>query len=211
MSISVVTAADSQQLTTVSAVKSLLGLTTTADDALLGTLIDRASIAINNFCLRSFAAETLLETLAASGRNQNLRLARFPIISVSSVQLDGVDVDSSLYTLQEPELGFLFSLYGWRWTQGQLSYAVTYQAGFKLPGQTNAPVGAANLPADIEAACIDTTKVLYLQAQDNPNIYSESVPGVYSVVYHASRSSGGSDIIPGSSQSALLGYRDVRF
>jgi hypothetical protein len=73
-------------LDTLANVKSRLGITTSADDTLLGLLQDSADAAIANYCNRDFAGGTFTEYYPGGSRFVHLR--NFPVSSVTSVKLD---------------------------------------------------------------------------------------------------------------------------
>jgi uncharacterized phiE125 gp8 family phage protein len=73
-------------LDTLSNVKARLGITTSADDTLLGLLQDTADAAIANYCNRDFAGGTFTEY--APGGSEFIHLRNFPVSSVTSVKLD---------------------------------------------------------------------------------------------------------------------------
>lgn len=73
-------------LDTLSNVKARLGITTSADDTLLGLLQDTADAAIANYCNRDFAGGTFTEYY--SGGSEFIHLRNFPVTSVTSVKLD---------------------------------------------------------------------------------------------------------------------------
>lgn len=195
MAVTVTAAATSYDLTVKATVKTELGISGNGDDALIDVLISQASAVIRAACNREFARETVQETLKASGKSL-LMMTRTPIISVTSIALDGVTVDSSDYSVDEPGAGLIFSSCGWQETAKKLSgigqlpvgnsraylYTVIYVAGYILPGMS----GTRDLPADIERACIDLVKAYYLGRDRDPTIESESVPDVGSVKYNVS-------------------------
>ncbi len=176
----VVTAATNTKLATLEAVKTELGISDASQDALLGLLIDQASAAIVDHCGRPFARETYKETVPGYGSNR-LMLSRTPIISVASVVADSeVIVD---YLIENPDAGILYRKVGWRWTpplgwnityypvagQEELLFAVTYTAGYVLPGDTGTP----RLPQAVERACIETVKCWFLGRDRDPALASE--------------------------------------
>jgi hypothetical protein len=73
-------------LDTLSNVKARLGITTSADDTLIGLLQDSADEAVANFCNRDFAGGTFTEH--HSGGSEFVHLRNFPVESVTSVKVD---------------------------------------------------------------------------------------------------------------------------
>lgn len=73
-------------LDTLANVKARLGVTTSADDTLLGLLQDAADQAVANYCNRDFAGGTFTETFP--GGSEFVYLRNFPVASVTSVKVD---------------------------------------------------------------------------------------------------------------------------
>jgi hypothetical protein len=102
-------------LDTLSNVKARLGITTSADDALLGVLQDTADAWISEHCQREFAGGTFTEYHSGSAV---IFLRNFPVESVTSVKADagygfGVStvMPASAYVVH-PERGVIVSLFG---------------------------------------------------------------------------------------------------
>lgn len=73
-------------LDTLSNVKARLGITTSADDTLLGLLQDAADATIANHCHRDFEGGTFTEYFAGGLEFAHLR--NFPVASVTTVKVD---------------------------------------------------------------------------------------------------------------------------
>src|SRR5438552_19155157 len=73
-------------LDTLANVKTRLGITTSADDALLGLLQNSADQWISNYCGRDFGGGTYTEY--HPGGSEFIHLRNFPVQSVSSVKVD---------------------------------------------------------------------------------------------------------------------------
>lgn len=203
MTITITSAAESYKLATVTQLKAILGITTSTDDTLMGILLDRASAQVVGYCNQGFAKETITETVKSEGRC-NLKLSRKPIVSITSVTYDGTLLDAADYSLQEPELGFLFNSNGWNHTYGERLYSVVYVAGYILPSFAT---GTINLPLDITAACLDIAKTMYLNKDSDPTISKESVPDVYDAEYGGTSSSSGGTSAILQSINALGRYK----
>jgi hypothetical protein len=80
-------------LDTLANVKSRLGITTSADDTLLGLLQDSADQAVANYCNRDFAGGTFTEY--HPGGSEFVHLRNFPVDSVTSVKVDASRVFGS--------------------------------------------------------------------------------------------------------------------
>lgn len=73
-------------LDTLANVKARLGITSSADDTLLGLLQDAADQAVANVCNRDFAGGTFTETFP--GGSEFVYLRNFPVASVTTVKVD---------------------------------------------------------------------------------------------------------------------------
>jgi hypothetical protein len=73
-------------LDTLANVKARLGITTSADDTLLGLLQEAADAAVANFCNRDFAGGTFTEYFP--GGSEFVHLRNFPVDTVTSVKVD---------------------------------------------------------------------------------------------------------------------------
>ncbi len=185
MTISITAPAQSYKLTTVADFKALVGITTTDDNALISTIIDRVSAQTVAYCNQNFAKQTYTETMSGSG-GKNLMVTNTPIVSITSVTYDGTVVDPSLYTIQEPEIGLIRSTTRWNYTYGDYLYSVVYVAGYVLPSFTS---GTVNLPLDIQAAALEMAKSMYNSRDEDSSLFSESVPDVYEAQYGGSSGS----------------------
>src|SRR4029079_18101608 len=73
-------------LDTLANVKARLGITTAADDTLLGLLQEAADAAVANFCNRDFAGGTFTEYFPGGAEFVHLR--NLPVDRVTSVKID---------------------------------------------------------------------------------------------------------------------------
>jgi uncharacterized phiE125 gp8 family phage protein len=141
--------AESNDLTTLAAVKAELGVTGGGDDAKLAGYIKQASDTVTSYCNRVFAIETVSETLRLDQRRDELILSRFPVTALASIVENGVTLASTDYEL-DGDTGVIRRLRDdgpWSWPQGKI--VVAYAAGYILPGAIG-----RNLPQDIERAVI---------------------------------------------------------
>jgi hypothetical protein len=103
-------------LDTLANVKTRLGITTTADDALLGLLQDSADAFVAEYCGRDFGGGTFTEYFA--GAVNVLRLRNYPVSSVTSVKADRLNVFDSTSLVPttdyivDPDRGLIFHRYG---------------------------------------------------------------------------------------------------
>ncbi|OPA77508.1 hypothetical protein BVG16_13730 [Paenibacillus selenitireducens] len=155
------------------------------EDQQLEFLIKAASSSIIRYINRPLEQKELGEFHNGHAESKFLNLELYPLHEVTSVEMDGETIrDIKLI----PEIGRLYREKGW--TPGFRNIEVRYSGGYVLPGNEN-----ANLPEDIELACI-------LHVQDlmrTPGVVSERV-GDISVTYSQDRMSN-------AVRSLLEGYR----
>jgi hypothetical protein len=206
MAITVTAAPSTTKLIALADLKAILGITDSANDTLLGNIIQRGSDAIARFCNRVFAQRTIQETLPGPG-GQLLKLKFSPIVTLTSIALDGETVDSDTYTLTEPEAGIVFRESYWAYTGHKYSYTATYVHGYNLPDMS----GADTLPYDIQQAALELCKGMWLARQRDPSVSMESVPDVYTVQY-GGQGNGGALVgaIPLNVQELLLPYKEFK-
>jgi hypothetical protein len=181
--------AAARRLTTAARVRAALRVTTTADDMLIESIIDRASATAAGFCrlardqlgaVPTFGAETLRATwYAATGsayRGSRLVLPwRVPVTAVSSV----VEAGTTLAANTDYRLlgGFLLQRLSddtpCAWSTGKI--VVVYAAGWALPD---------GVPAEIEGPLIEQAKLAYLGTDRDPGVRSEMVPDVHQVQFN---------------------------
>jgi hypothetical protein len=182
--LTVITPADTYDLTILATAKADLGITGSSGDAYLQSLIQQASGEIAAFCDRVFALETVSETFAAGGawwrgrpsRCAPLALARWPVVEITSVTEDDTLVSADDYTLDAAE-GLLYrtvSAIDVGWWGGDT--VVVYSGGYALLGE---------LPFDIERCCLDLVRQWYHGRSRDPALRSEEVPGVISQSWSA--------------------------
>lgn len=170
MGVTVSTIAPSVKLTTVTRVKSELGLTSTSDDALLSDIVDRASDAVESYCHRKFAREVVSETLPGYG-GIHLQLARTPVVTVSSVTQNGSTIASTDYSIADSDKGWLYRRSGWGWTaqtyEGLHSTWSWLDQGFPMPGQEEPNFVAAYTAGYILPAENVTSSAISAAASDD--------------------------------------------
>jgi hypothetical protein len=186
----VVTPPTQTALTTAAAVKAELPGVTPSQALRIPGRIEQASGIITGYLGRKLARATVMDTFAGgmdrfwSGA---LVLSRMPIATLTSVALNGVNQDLTMFEYDESGLiyrqGYAYALshgigpgYG-----GGLGsrIQVTYDGGYLLPGQTG-----RDLPYEIERACIDVVLALWYRAgRGDPMIRSESIDGIGSTSY----------------------------
>ncbi len=198
--LSIVTASPFRALTTRATVQADLGLVVPSpDDAWIDAEISAASTAIEGYCSRVFARETLREQWRDISL-EKLILARAPVVSITSVVEDGVTLASTDYEL-DAATGFLWRLSGDARTHWRAQkVVVTYLAGYLLPGQSG-----RDLPADIERACRLAVVSAFQQRGRDVMIRSESDTAIGSISYLDPR--GGMEALPPQVAGLLGPYR----
>lgn len=185
--LTVVTPAASRDLATLETVKAELGLTTGDDDAYLSAAIRQASGEVEEWTGRVFTVETVRETLVVNRPASDLPLSRFPIQSVSSVTLDGVEIDLDLVLVDGPTGLLSRSRSRWRG-----NVVVTYAAGFPT------------IPAPVERAVVALVVSRRHARGRDPALESRDVIDIETVSYWTPPTDGG---LPEDIAAALSRYR----
>lgn len=178
MSIEVIEAAPDTMLTTVDTVKISLGISDSASDDLIESMIRAASDMATRYCGRQFALQKIREGLPGKGVPE-LLLSLTPVVTVDSVYYDDAEVPSTSWVLTDKEAGIIQSNIGafhgtyfghlnsidqFPSSFAQERYFVTYDGGYVLPGWGSSN-GTRTLPYDLERAIIETTKKLFRDDQ----------------------------------------------
>lgn len=185
MSVIITTPSSSYQLATVAQFKEMQGVTTNNDDDVIASFIDRASAQITSYCGHSFGLETITETMASRG-DVILKTSKYPINAVTSIALNSFDgagfvtVSPALYSVDQPEMGYIYNDDGWQYTAGRFGYKVVYTTGYILP---NAATGTPNLPYDITATCLELVAITYAMCGIDRNIIKEGSPDIGDITY----------------------------
>ena len=181
-------------LTTISKVKTYLGISGSADDALLETLIDASSAAIKKFCQSDIVAADYTEYHDGAG-GRCLVLRQRPINSIESIYDDldrkyGSDtlIDEDDYTYKS-ESGLVIYT-GGKFQDGVKNVKVVYNAGY------------ATVPDDVDLACrIQVAAWCNRAKQRGDGISAENI-GEYSAEYS-------SDGLDGKVKELVLLYRTI--
>ena len=173
----VIVPAYTQDLTVLEAAEAELGLIEpdTSNDAQIVALIHQVSAAVASYCGRVFGEETVAETFWPSACGEGIGsivLDRTPISHVVSVELDGSELGTGDYDIDEQKGILYFQRNGCacscRWFR---SLVVTYQGGYPL---------LDGVPFDLERAALILMRDQYSAIGRDPNMRSETVPGVHS-------------------------------
>lgn len=216
MAITVLVPAGATDLTVLARVKAELGLTTSDDDQVISDLIARASSEIARETRRTFGAETVIETMDGTG-SRLLGLSRTPLIEVTEVTEDGTEITD--WVIEDDQAGALYRANGWgrsgglrMWGTEAFSsgyilpgyqdqrYSVTYEAGYRLPGQSG-----ADLPGAVEQACLEAVKAWYMARDTDPALASVQV-GQLRVSYRDQGSSTTIGSLPASALGLLRNH-----
>jgi len=138
-------------LTTLDAVKAWLSLEETTDDALLSSLISATSQYIQSWLNRTFAITQYTERRDGVPYGDTLVLRNHPVVSVSSVTMDGRVIPASPDYVSNGFWADDVAMYlvGYRMTKGRKNVAITYTAGY------------ATVPLDIAQACTELVALRY--------------------------------------------------
>lgn len=134
-------------LTTLAKVKTELGITDSARDALLEGYIDVASSAIERRCGRKFQRITVTAEAHEGTGTKQLLVDRTPLVSITSIEEDGTALESDDYEIEDADAGIIRREDGWAASgrscigisltpvpgTGERTFEVTYVGGFALP------------------------------------------------------------------------------
>lgn len=193
----IVTPASETRLISLEAARATIGLADDDDsqDAALEPLIDQASAAIVGFIGQPLARQTYRETVWSRLASDSLILSRFPVASITSVGIDGADIDADGYRL-EAASGIVHRRTPTRcgpfWPAGET--VIEYAAGYELPD---------DLPADIQRAAILTLRQAHFAGGRDPLLRSEETDGVATFSYFAA----GAAAVPLEAQALLSPYQ----
>jgi uncharacterized phiE125 gp8 family phage protein len=194
--------ADTHRLTTLAMIKGELQLSGGADDAVLTAFIDQASAAARSWCRRTFAEETVSETVYLDRPASPIELSRYPVTEIASVTVAGTVLDPTEYEVED-DTGWLYRLdaSGGRCARFCGRVVIEYTGGYILP---DAP--QPTLPDDISRAAALLVKGAYFARTRDPAIRSESVEGAGSFGYF----SGTTGDLPPEVEGLLRQYRAPR-
>lgn len=164
-------------LCTLAEVKTLAGIGDTSQDARLELIINSVSAQIASYCGCSFARATYTNETYSPSNRQLLILRSWPVVSVSSLTVDGTATTDYVLSPEYSSAGFLYRRQGW---MGQAVYRtvltddpvamdrtiqVTYVAGYYLPADAGYVAGAAeSLPLELSYVCSQMALASYYTA-----------------------------------------------
>lgn len=209
MSVTVTVTAESTGLTTTSAVKGVLGVSSVKFDAEVGRLIGAATDAIEEYVQHVFAKQTYVETVNGSAHPM-LMLTNVPIVSVTSVICESSPIED--YSIHDDKAGILYRAAGWlesawvgwdtqshgpRQGTGEKIYTVTYEAGYVTPGLPD-----PDLPRHIEQACIETVVDWYRSGKRDSAVKTKKV-GDLAITYKGAEEMSSLERIPAGARALL--------
>lgn len=190
MTITVITPAECIDFTTLDAVKLYYDITDNDSDAKILQGIKYVSDYIRRITGRTFAEETVLETVRGFGNNQ-LMLSHYPVTNIDSITLRGELITD--FEITDPDIGIIYRRAGWEWSVQNYDgvgltpipnsedyvYSVTYTGGYCMPCATSC---VRTLPYDLEQAAID---LIGLYMDSTPLNVSQIKVGDYSTSYRS--------------------------
>jgi uncharacterized phiE125 gp8 family phage protein len=169
-------------------------------DSVIARSISAASLAVANYVGCDLSSASRNEVRDGDGRTI-FYTKSWPITAVSSVNVDGVSIPASASIAHT---GYSFDdmrivLRGWHFAPGRLNVVVSYTSGY------------ATIPPQITQAVLLATAGMYHAQSVDPNVTSESVPGVYSASYAQGAAAGAQGSVAGtlpvSAKAMLEPYR----
>lgn len=190
--------------------KTLLGVTTTANDAYFSLVITQASKSAQNYCNNAFVVETLQDQvwpprenapwIFSADRNA-LQLARYPLTSITSVVETIAGTATTLVAgtdyIANMAFGQLTRLdsYGRPCNWNADPVVVTYAAGY------------SPIPVDVVDAVVEMVKLRWYSQTRDPLIRARNVSGIMETQYWFGSGPGSNAGIPSDIQAKLGNYR----
>jgi len=188
MTIEIITPAECTDFTTLDAVKTYFNITDTAQDAKINQGIKYASDFIRRYTGRTFAEQTIIETIRGYGTNY-LTLSLYPITNIAAILQEGEVITD--FEISDPGAGLIYRRVGWDWSAASFGgisadpvpnsedyiFSVQYTGGYCMP----CAVGCTRtLPYDLEQAAIE---LIGMYLDSTPLNVSQIKVGDYSTTY----------------------------
>lgn len=200
---SITTPPERVALTTVERVKAELNITGDAADGLLAAKILEASSDIESKLNRALSRAGVTQRFwGEPGAAEFFSLDRYPVASVASVTIDDAVVEGEV--LLDPGSGLIYRLDAsghpcpFTWCNSAI---VVYTGGYEMPGAEN-----PDLPAALEAACVELMTQYWTARGRDPSIRAEDIPGLGSVQYWVG-AVGASGELPPTVMSKITPFR----
>lgn len=216
--LTVTTTSTSGALTSLDALKTQLGITTTDQDAVLEDAIDAASDAVATYIGYYPLRQSYRETIAGFGA-RTMMVSRTPLTSVSAIYYGstGLLADPNSYVIDNTEAGFIVRDQGFPWSAGvewdldahiaprseRKVFIVDYTAGWTFS------TGSHTLPYDLERATLEGAKTFYLGRKRDGSIASKRV-GDLSLTYSRAGVREAQNALPDMSIAFLERYRRIK-
>jgi uncharacterized phiE125 gp8 family phage protein len=167
------------KLASIAAVKQFLSISNSNSDAVLGSLIDAYSAAVESYCSRRFSQQTYNERRSGNGKNSIL-LINYPVISIASVSTTTAQniaqapafpgTGTGWYQLDVSQGdGRMIVLGGYAFDRGRGNVMIVYDAGYPVGGD-----GVVQVPADLSQALVEMV-ALRFKARDNIGYRSKTL------------------------------------
>jgi hypothetical protein len=163
----------SARICTLADVKERLGLTNTGNDIAIARIISNLESVFNSYTRRTLIAPGADVTEYYTGQGNRLQLARYPVISVTSIKeaLDydfdsatALTVDSDYRLVRAGANGIIYRPYG-SWPSVEDSVQAIYRGGYCPAGQAPGD-GEFALPSDLREASIEQASFLFKRRDD---------------------------------------------
>lgn len=210
----VCTSSTESSLLSLTSYKAAIGTTTTADDTIIQSALDRATSLIEGYIGYPLRRQVYQETLGGYG-SLELQVSRTPLRAIESIYYGSELVDPTSYDISNEGAGLIYRELGWPWTAGidwdlmprvtpkseSRTYTAVYEAGYCQNGSTadGWVTTGESVPPEIEAATIAAATFLYKGASRDPSVQSKKI-GDLSVTYQG----GGGSAFGGGSPSIGL-------
>lgn len=210
----VCTSSTESSLLSLAAYKAAIG-TTTTDDAIIQSALDRATSLIEGYIGYPLRRQVYRETVGGYG-SLELQVSRTPLRAIESIMHQTELVDAAEYEIGNEGAGLIHRELGWPWTAGLefdlvphvvnkselKSYAVVYEAGYCINGSTADDwlTTGSPVPGDIEAAMVAAATFVYKSASRDFSVTSKKIDDL-SISF---QSGGGGGFGQGGSVSAGL-------
>lgn len=163
------------------------------EDTMLEICADAASERLERRTSRVFRLRTVSETHSGDGFGSVLYLSRFPIVSLTSLTVDGQALTADRYVVDHAR-GRVLLTGGGRFPAGAENVTVVYQAGY----------ADEDLPSDAIELCLELTKRLY-------HLKTKGGQSFEVVTMGDGRSAVMRDDIPRDLRDAVDALKDTRF
>lgn len=172
----IVSAPSQTDLTTRDTVKTSLLISGTDDDSFIDTLIKTASSFIQKYCNKDFARTRVIEKVKPFRDLSVLKITNYPVTEIHSVSYNGTALEAAGYITDRKSQGIIDAAENTNFLIcGKFyKYEVDYTYGYLLPGEVG-----RNLPDDIERACVQLVKNIYLTRDIHSGLKMMDVPEVF--------------------------------